>query len=111
MSTYDPAEYVRLLRVASAALAEARKYGNDRDHWRPAYSDLILLESMDGWLPEDDAALTLNCTPDEAMAKAVAADASVEIPGEVWEWYDEDAERNLTPVGIFVADDEESDDE
>ena len=96
--TYDPAEYVRLLRVASAALAEARAYGDTRNHWRPAYSDLILLESMDGWAPEDDAALTLNCTPDEAMRKVVEANVAVELPIEVWEFYDEDAERVLAPL-------------
>lgn len=107
---YDPAEYVRLLRVASAALAKARAYGDTRDRWRPAYSDLILLESMDGWTPESDAGLVLNCTPDEAMAKVVEANEGVTLPDQVWEFYDEDAERVLTPIGVLAAD-EEVDDE
>ena len=107
---YDPAEYVRLLRVASAALAQARAYGDTRDRWRPAYSDLILLESMDGWLPEDDASFILNCTPDEAMVKVIEANEGVTLPDQVWEFYDDDVEQNLTKVGIFRSR-EEGDDE
>lgn len=108
-TTYDPAEYVRLLRAASTALAEARAYGDTRGRWRPAYADLILLESMDGWTPDDDAVIVLDCPPDEAMVKVIEANVAVEIPVEVWEFYDEDADRVLSPIPGVLAGEEAGD--
>lgn len=102
-------EYVRLLRVAVDALTTARLYreSTDRTGWRPAYADLIMLDTLtsqtegeDDWWPRGNA--------DEAMTRIVADGHRVEaVPEGAWEFFDEDVQKGLALVGMLAREDDD----
>ncbi len=100
-------EYVRLLRTAVDALTTARLY-RERipGDWRPAFADLILLDSLDGqtegtddWWPTGNA--------DTAMAGMIAAGQGIQIPDVWWEYLDGDIQESLDRAKMLARSDDE----
>lgn len=106
-SPYDPAEYVRLLNVARDALTTARLYGEShgRENWRPAFSDLILLDSLldqpegEDWWPVGGG--------ESAMVALIEGRQAVEIPEGYWEYHESDTQEALGKVGRLATTDDE----
>lgn len=97
-------EYAGLLLAASEALTKAREY-HERSNpgmWRPAFSDLIMMDSLKDWIPEEREH-RLGGTPVEAMATLVANDRVVNIPDGFWEYQDSDLQDELEKVGMLFS--------
>lgn len=105
----NPTEYVRLLSVAREALTTARKYAEQDGTWRPAFADLWMLDTLtsqsredgDDWWPVGGAV--------EAMVAVVEAGRCYElVPGDMYEFVDEDITNLLSAVGRYghVTDEE-----
>lgn len=105
MATFDAAVYVRMLGEALDALTKARLYCEDQN-WRPAFADLILLDSLrsqdevtDAWWPVDGA--------DPSMIAIVLVNQGIEIPDAFWEYLDEDVHKALRAAGRLATEDDE----
>lgn len=115
MSTIEPTEhdveYVRLLRIAVDALATARmsREGKSGVLWRPAFADLIVLDTLGSQAAgEPDSDWWATGSVDEAMTRIVAAGRYIEaVPEGAWEYIDEDIQNALEQVERLAREDDE----
>ena len=102
--TATAVEYVRLLGEASKALRAAAEFCERDSMHRPAYGDLIMLETLQSQLAGRDYWWVDN--PADAMARIV--DAGQFLPVDTWDdWSDSDMQSACDAVGALNTEDDE----